>query len=621
MLGIKMIGKNLLKKTLRINVDKLLLFCLFSMFVAIMVVLVWASFRSVGAGYEGTYILAARYPSEIKEHVSAIFILTNLLFKLVGYKLAYFRLLGVVLLMISTYIFWKGFITNLSSLGIEKNITVKWGYLLFFMIGSLVAYQWNFMTPSYYLLISIAVNLYSGSYLMAISLRSNEFKVKIYSGLCFLIVGISIGLMFLIKFPVGIAVAVLTFLGLMLRTVVVDKMDILIINFLSVVLGFFITILVFLSILPPSFDLMANFKDGLHLYSFLPSYTFSTRFFSYAIDMFVILLNSLRLFWMPYLSFIIYTIYLKFFVRNSSMNFNYLILVSVVLAGFQSVYSSVFFYESREISGTPYLFYYSAWIILSISLLIVFGKINCKTYYFNGNAHLYIRQIIILLSLPILGVLGTNNPIYNVLPYNLTPWFGLIIGVFILLGHFSSMHRLLPFLVVLIISFYSTNQIIQGVIKRPFNVETSGLEWFNVTVKVSENDEMLMGKREAKHIMKLRQILYGNGFVSGGDIIGFNYIPRAIYEVGGKSPGHPVSLVGAIEYNNYTKFALTFTSTERLANSFLISNDASKETVISDILKTRGIDFPDDYCYLGSSKLNAQIFKVWKAKRYKEGGM
>ncbi|WP_137808359.1 hypothetical protein [Pseudomonas sp. G(2018)] len=127
-------------------------------------VVLWAADKGLGFGDEGIYLLASRYPGEIQQNVSAIFSFTGHLFMLVNYNPVLYRQAGVVLVILSAVVFWYGFLKLLLALQSEavRIKYLKYYSLLFIVAGSLLHYQWSYLTPSYYTFTAVVVNLFAG---------------------------------------------------------------------------------------------------------------------------------------------------------------------------------------------------------------------------------------------------------------------------------------------------------------------------------------------------------------------------------------------------------------------------------------------------------------------------
>ena len=108
--------------------------------------IVWGTDRGLGLADEGVYLLAARYPAEIEQNVSAVFAYTGVVFKLVGYDPQLFRLAGLAAIVLSALAFWVGYqkLVLLMFPGANRAQHLRLNSLVFLQIGGILYYQWAF---------------------------------------------------------------------------------------------------------------------------------------------------------------------------------------------------------------------------------------------------------------------------------------------------------------------------------------------------------------------------------------------------------------------------------------------------------------------------------------------
>ncbi|CAI8830811.1 membrane hypothetical protein [Pseudomonas sp. IT-P12] len=140
------------------------LYVLENMFFFALSVVLWGASKGFGFGDEGIYLLASRYPEGIQQNVSAISVFTGYLFAIANDNPVTYRIIGVVLVLLSTIIFWNGFQRLLIKL-VPELLGVKYFrlYSLFFLlVGAILHYQCSYLNSIYYTLTAIVVSLFSG---------------------------------------------------------------------------------------------------------------------------------------------------------------------------------------------------------------------------------------------------------------------------------------------------------------------------------------------------------------------------------------------------------------------------------------------------------------------------
>jgi hypothetical protein len=165
-------------------------------------VIVWGADRGMGLADEGVYLLAARYPNEIEQNVSAVFDYTGAVFRLLGYDPHLFRLAGLAAIVLSAFALWVGYqkLTLLIFLGAKRAQHVRLNSLLFLQIGCILYYQWAFATPNYYTLTAIALNVFAGFAMWALA-RETTAPGKCCTTFLFGVAGLALGFSAFVRFP------------------------------------------------------------------------------------------------------------------------------------------------------------------------------------------------------------------------------------------------------------------------------------------------------------------------------------------------------------------------------------------------------------------------------------
>lgn len=195
----------------RLNPTLLIVVWLLGVLVSVITTIYWGADRSLGLGDEGIYLLAARYPEEIQQHVSSVYVYTGYLFRLVGFDPVAFRLLGVTLICASAVLLWIGYykFASESSDRLKGFKYFRWYSLLFIILGALLLYQWFYLTPNYNTVIGIAINISAGFVLWGFGDATNEKVGNKSIILAFGFGGLAVGLALFTKFPAGFSILAL----------------------------------------------------------------------------------------------------------------------------------------------------------------------------------------------------------------------------------------------------------------------------------------------------------------------------------------------------------------------------------------------------------------------------
>lgn len=263
-------------------------------FLATIVAVMWQADKGIGFGDEGIYLLAARYPDEIQQNVSAIFQFTGLLFSMAGHDVAWFRLLGVLANLLSAAWLWFGLYRLAEAFVLQERAVASLRYsgLLFVLISSLLHYQWSYLTPSYYTLTAIAVNLFAGCLFYGLAaLETGRDRVALAS--CFA-TGLVFGFTLFFKFPTAFA------LLLMACSVLLcwrgPRLGLRVQSFLALAAGFGAWLVLYFAQAQGPARTIELFRQGWDLYQSLGYHNPADKLLAYPLNLWVVLRTSIDVF-------------------------------------------------------------------------------------------------------------------------------------------------------------------------------------------------------------------------------------------------------------------------------------------------------------------------------------
>jgi hypothetical protein len=582
----------------------------------------WGADKSLGMADEGLYLLAARYPDEIKQNISSVYVYTGYLFRMVDFHPTSFRLLGVLLDCISAAVFWFGFYKLLIEFYPKvKALRYFRSYSLFFIeLGALLHYQWFYMVPNYNTLIGIAINVYAGGMLWGFAQVGNWQKNKKTATLAFALAGLSIGLAFFTKFPAGICLLALCILmiALWIGVELHKKTKLLV----AIFIGTFVWFSGHFLFVQPLQTWWQMFKAGWDLYQTLGVHTLHSKQITYVYDLIFFVYSAIKIYWPSYLIMcLVYPFYMwRWNGRELSERAKMITILIVLLSAiFLSVKAGLLMSERKSIDGSIpfYAVFHLAWILLLFTLWLFNSwfksrqRIACDPKNINVNIVLGL-----LVALPIAGSVGTSNPLYNLPLCFAATWFGAILLLLVMFPFGEHGNLRLKILSVISIGAFTTSQIIQGYIFDPQGISRNILQQVEETSVGFPARTLKLDLPTHELVNQLTSIAKANGFQPGGDIIAISYIPGLVYAMGGRSPGHPTFMVGSLglidkeHVESYSKLALQYADINRLENAFVLL-DVEPENAES-LLASRGLVFPKAYKKIGAVVVSGVAFSLWK---------
>lgn len=611
----------LMKKN-RVPANILLLSILSGMFFLALSVVLWGANRGLGFGDEGIYILASRYPGEIRQNVSAIFAFTGYLFTIANYNPVTFRVLGVFAVLLSAAVFWYGFQKLLVKLQPESvDIKyLKYYSLLFIVTGSLLHFQFSYLTPSYYTLTAVVVNLFAGCVALGLSRLDKEKKSQPTS--IFFVAGMVFGFTLFFKFPTAIplllcAVAIIFFqyeIALFARLRLVA----------AILFGFVAWLAIYFIFERSPLETLDMFQAGWSLYQTLGFHNPLDKLLTYPKDLAVLIYTAVFEYRLCYFIILIWSIISlvnnKFYHFQEVCRLRRAVIWGVVVialmislnSGLVVIVPERFITSPVEGRTRPYIAFQLGWILLLSALyLFCLPRNGLKAFCFDKTSVFFL----FLLLMPVAGSLGTSNPIYNVVQFYAVPWFGAILLLVVLLVVRNGLNSALLMVVSLSISAYVSNHVAQGSTFMPAQVKPRSLFDQSVPTSVG-NPAYILNLDPDTHnvISQLSIAAKASGFKGGDDIIAFSEIPGLVYALGGRSPGHPVyPCCYSVRPDAYSKMALTFSERARLRKAYVLLNMEPVDNIHS-ILGSVGVNFPDDYLVLTRVNGLGFNFTLYKPK-------
>ncbi len=592
------------------RIDLVSLLLLVAMIASMLVLLAIEAGRGIGFRDEGIYLLAARYPDEIQENVSAIYRFGGYLFSLVGHNPIYYRIAGMILVVSSALPLALGvasvrpwFNGQLVSASSDRLLV-----LLVLVVGSLLHYQWSYLTPSYYTFTAISVNVLTGLTLLALaSLAGTDGR---YRGLG-LLYGLAFGIALFAKFPTALSLLVMTAVASAVCARPARSFSFA----LWVGAGFVCWLLfTFVAERPPALALQ-DFLQGWKIYQSLGYHNPAAKLLAYPKDVGILFLTGAILF-LPSLAILV-AIALGLLPQKLRERLgqwpvlSWGIIVSAVLV---TTPSGLSVDVADRLQTSPENGLTRFYLAIQVGWVLLLGSMVFLSYDRSGT-HIGARAGIVLLFLlgaPVAGSLGTSNPIFNVIQFYAAPWFALILALLWLLAGRGFVSRRLIQVVCVALCAYTTSNVLQGSWRQPAQIKPRTMAMQEHPTLVGEPPvTMLLDAETSRLVTEIRAAAFSHGFASGDDVIGFNQIPGLVYAIGGRSPGHPVFTCCRPAENIYGELVIGFADPQRLNQAFILL-DTNPEPDVVNLLTGAGLDFPAAYELIATSRALGRQFLLYK---------
>lgn len=281
-------------------------------------------------------------------------------------------------------------------------------------------------------------------------------------------------------------------------------------------------------------------------------------------------------------------------------------------------------YRDKLLFSGGYLFvhvlmqFYLAWFFLLIFTLILsayYNKELIQPIIKNNKFHFSILAIL-LLSLPFISAIGTNNPIMQNTIMCMVSWFALLEVLFALLAYLQN-NQGIYWVGTLIIAFFAGSQIISASLS-PYRLNTDIFKQnISTTIGVPATNVQL-DLATSNFFKAVQKIAISHGFKPGDDILAFTDMPGIVFALGGKSPviAGFTSTPNAV---NVDTQLMELIAPTRLKQAFILENGRLGFPQLSKF----NIKFPQDYKLCGEVMwpLTKEWVRLWQPKYRQENNL
>lgn len=261
-------------------------------------------------------------------------------------------------------------------------------------------------------------------------------------------------------------------------------------------------------------------------------------------------------------------------------------------------------------------------ILMCVGPVVVAGCLNAsveQSFLYLQSYHFFKGVVIVayLLSLPLVGAIGTGNSIFVNFMYQLAPWSCLLYLTFYSQSILANSPWLLPF-GVLYVALGTSIFFLTEFVFRPYRLNDSLLKQ-TVPIEMGRSStRLLVDQESALFFLQLKDVFKRNGFQPGDDIIALFDMPGAVYALGGVSPGHQWYYTmpkHPFEIQKFNHFNLNRVDTERRKRAFLLESGDIAD--FKPFLVDLDLDWPSSYLECGKVKMpyrHGKIVTLWKPR-------
>jgi|GEM_PF-5941260 len=596
------------------------------MFLATVAFFVWSSDRGLDFTDEGYYLLASQFPGDVNVDTTMAHFYTAFLFRIAGHDVANFRIAGLLLLLVSAWVFSVGLCRLMPDLVEESECPwLEWfARACFICLGAMINYSWFMPTPSYNIVNVAAVTTCIGLLFLGLASLGGGEKIRPRAWAAMFGVGVSIAVSCFVKISSGAILCVMVAGTLVTWRALAFRTRVLSIAF--VLLGMGVWTLVHFALIQSTHDFRTVLQAGVKLRFILfgPHWSFASSGYRDLVALAAFALTYfLKLQIALVLGFTALAILRRF--RPVPLWAPEVYVGMILMLGL-----AISFHHGFHEGGMEKYFviakFFSAWLVLVASCLI------CSIVFAHGASgsigSVSLEKIgisgLVLASAPLIGACGTGTGLHAGAGRYMAFWFGMLIGILLYLSRIYS-SRWLEGLGMLMVGTLATSQIITGIATQPYRLNCGIFDQDTPTSVGHPISVLKLDSLTSRFVTELKRIMKDSGFQPGDDILAFSGIPGAVFAVGGRSPGAPWYNSGYDGAKEWIEAVLSTVPGERLRRSFVLEGCINKAQRPDNNSLGRG--FPNDYRFCGSAlRYNlwrpatlVEIVNVWRPASVMEG--
>ncbi|MBL4624427.1 MAG: hypothetical protein JKY42_04730 [Flavobacteriales bacterium] len=555
-------------------------YCLFTL-----ALLIWGLNKGLDLSDEGYYLMSLKFPSE---YFSANQWGSSILSLFTGWfnpGIISYRVIRLALTVLSSsYLAFQlsKFIKN--ELGKDDLCANIFIVFVFVFSGATLSYSIYPATISYNSLTVIFLQLAAGQVINLLSTESKKSKTNI------LLVGLGVTLMmlFIAKFSTGAIMLLIVLAAINCRRILLrSSYKELILDGIYLGGGAFLFSIIIYTI---------DNSNSLRIERILEEITYRPggEIFGYIYGYYSSISKSLeqirnQLFWAPILLFCVGL--LSYWQKNRIIIVSQTITVMTVFTyiAYEMFVQNIF--DSMYTMIHPYII-----LLLSVSALLAGALIGSGSLHrFPDGKKRVVRVIFVILLLgviPLVGTMGTNNPLTIQSILYLFSWSSLI---FVLTAIYCaiSKNQVASYSILIVFLFLAGNHLYTGMVHHPYRVAQSLNE---LNRKLPECD-IYVDDKVYNYVTKIENILAQKvALEENHPMLDMNFAPGLVYLLNGKSPGVIWSKKNLSPWYSKRLSESTMQNLEKTI-LFIPSGGIGKQYIST--LKSKGILYPENYTSIG----------------------
>jgi hypothetical protein len=573
--------------------------------------LVWGLDRGFDITDEGAYLLAYRYPDAPITPLTSFDLIVGTLLGALNPGIVTYRTARLVVTLLSSYAFAWGLVKWLRAVhALPPESGMDFPFIfLFISLGNFLSYSFGPQSISYNSLSNAMILVVAG---LMLALLSKEGGVsgrwKWVERACF-VMGMLSGLLFFIKFPTSISLLGVSVLVLMIEFHALGArkwMAPLLFwggGVCSGMVLFFVLFQDFSSWSSNFFTALTAFPEWSHNPASLMR--------QYASQLFDSGKAMLAHYWVVFAGVAL----LAGLTRNERLARwapgRYGLPTAAVGVGL------LFVYQSSRLYAASYIVIFSALIIIAILAaqvicLAVFAWRERERPIAAGTLHADDLSVYLLLGvLPIVGAIGTNNPLLMKTVDYITPWFAL--SLILMLRIFARVpSKLLLTVFVFSMALFAQSLTVYGYIYTPYRVPTNLILQTERVESPGSLQGIHLDPASKEFVEQLASLTSQRPTFQAGDTILALYdMPGLVYLLGGTSPGK-AWYAGAPQEQRRNCAGLSATKHAELRKAILLIGREIHPEFLA-CMRRAGLSYPEGYELLGGlrSPYTKKRIEVW----------
>ena len=557
-------------------------------------VIIWGINKGFDLTDEAFHVMMLTYPSEtspIMEYPKIFFPF----FQLFSPDILGLRIIRLLLILVSSLAFSWGFWKWATSKSYDINFIVISTTIT---IGGMLCYSLGPIALSYNIFTLCNLQVICGLLFYFLSVKLNTSK-KNRSKLALAAIGFCIIMQVFIKISTAMAGGwLIMFFLIIINTNNQTSAKQLLSEIACLLSGIVIAILYYWATVGSFIEWIANFREALiHFPGYDLSYLFEryTASLSYSFNEGIIEMMEI-----PGLV-IVFVLSWRYLSKKGLSKMNktilYIVFFEILLYIGYQVYSQELYKSGMFRSYNAFNFYLLMMTCITLIPMLFLTKNKISGLFSNPAKREVFFVALLLLSMPFVAAIGTNNPIAEHSVLYMTFWFALLLIITQMLSnHFKN--NIVSYSILTLTLLVASSQIVHGYVFSPQRIPDTLTQQTEKIEGLKNADGILVDPRTKNFIEEIHNLLVElTNYQPKNPMISFNSSPGIVYLLDGITPG---SAWYKPNFPDRNCFELQKTQLSNLQNTivFLEAHTQVHPNMVG-CMKEKGIDFPNNYVKIG----------------------